>query len=205
LLQDARSRRALGVLERFADGGADKGELTPAYDAAWAAARAVKAKGVGRPEWAWCRWLARSDAAEAVARSLGRAALPAATRAARHMRGAIYWAALSAAHKANPKVQFRDTIDVGNQALAEGHRLACELLRCVFGNPFRPVAIEPSCLTPAVLRLARAAYDDRPDPARLGRLAAALEAAGCMDAGLLGHLRSPGPHVLGCSAVDALL
>jgi hypothetical protein len=29
--------------------------------------------------------------------------------------------------------------------------------------------------------------------------------AGCTDAELLGHLRSPGPHVRGCSAVDLML
>jgi len=36
-------------------------------------------------------------------------------------------------------------------------------------------------------------------------LAAALEAAGCTDAGLLGHLRSPGPHVRGCHVIDVIL
>jgi hypothetical protein len=35
-------------------------------------------------------------------------------------------------------------------------------------------------------------------------LADALEDAGCTDAGLLGHLRSPGPHVRGW-AVDLVL
>jgi hypothetical protein len=36
-------------------------------------------------------------------------------------------------------------------------------------------------------------------------LADALEDAGCSDAGLLGHLRSPGPHVRGCWALDLVL
>jgi hypothetical protein len=36
-------------------------------------------------------------------------------------------------------------------------------------------------------------------------LADALEDAGCTDADLLGHLRSPGPHVRGCWAVDLVL
>ena len=34
-------------------------------------------------------------------------------------------------------------------------------------------------------------------------LADLLEEAGCTDAALLGHLRGPGPHVLGCWALDA--
>jgi hypothetical protein len=60
-------------------------------------------------------------------------------------------------------------------------------------------------------RLAQAAYDDRHlpegtlDPARLGILADALLDAGCDDEELLAHLRSPGPHVRGCCAVDAVL
>jgi hypothetical protein len=36
-------------------------------------------------------------------------------------------------------------------------------------------------------------------------MTALLEAAGCTDAELLAHLRSPGPHVKGCHAIDAIL
>jgi hypothetical protein len=36
-------------------------------------------------------------------------------------------------------------------------------------------------------------------------LADLLEEAGLTDAAILGHLRGPGPHVLGCWAVDAVL
>jgi hypothetical protein len=36
-------------------------------------------------------------------------------------------------------------------------------------------------------------------------LADALEAAGCTDADLLGHLRGAGPHVRGCAALDGVL
>src|SRR4051794_13830328 len=32
------------------------------------------------------------------------------------------------------------------------------LARCVFGNPFLPLTVDPCCLTPIVLALARAAY-----------------------------------------------
>jgi hypothetical protein len=86
-----------------------------------------------------------------------------------------------------------------------------DLLRCIIGNPFRPVSIDPSWLTPTVTSLAAAAYDERSLPsgelekARLGVLADALEDAGCTDASILDHLRSPGPHVRGCFAVDILL
>jgi hypothetical protein len=84
------------------------------------------------------------------------------------------------------------------------------LVRDVFGNPFRPVCVSPAVLTPTVLALAQAAYDNRALPAgtleteRLAVLADALEDAGASGP-LLEHLRSPGPHVRGCHALDAIL
>jgi hypothetical protein len=87
-----------------------------------------------------------------------------------------------------------------------------ELARCIFGSPFHPVPhIDPTWLAwggGTVKRLAEAAYEERQlpagtlDVARLAVLADALEEAGCNDAGLLGHLRSEGPHVRGCWALD---
>jgi hypothetical protein len=85
------------------------------------------------------------------------------------------------------------------------------LLNEMFGNPFRPAGVDRSWLTPTVLALARAAYDERElhsaevGPARLAVLSDALEEAGCTDTDLLSHLRSPGPHVRGCWVVDLLL
>jgi hypothetical protein len=90
----------------------------------------------------------------------------------------------------------------------------CDLLRDLFANPFRP----PPPLDPAVLawqeatvvRLARAAYDERElpsgyfDPDGLAVLADALEEAGA-DAELVAHLRDPGPHYRGCHVVDLIL
>jgi hypothetical protein len=89
----------------------------------------------------------------------------------------------------------------------EGFPQAAELppiLRDVFGNSFRPVTAESRWLTPTVVSLARGVYEDRAYD-RLPILADALEDAGCTDAGLLGHLRSPGPHVRGCWALDLIL
>jgi tetratricopeptide (TPR) repeat protein len=72
-----------------------------------------------------------------------------------------------------------------------------DLLRCIFGNPFRPVAVNPTWLTwqgETVARLARAAYDHPELPsgvlgnAGLAVLADALEEAGCTHGQLLGPL-----------------
>ncbi len=59
-------------------------------------------------------------------------------------------------------------------------------------------------LTPTVVNLARQAYDDRAFDSLL-ILADALEDAGCTNAIILEHLRGPGPHVLGCFALDLVL
>jgi hypothetical protein len=90
-----------------------------------------------------------------------------------------------------------------------------DLLRCLFGNPFRAAApIGPAVLSwndGCVARLARAAYEERSgadgtlDNVRLAVLADALEESGYVGAEFLGHLRGPGPHVRGCHAVDAIL
>ena len=85
------------------------------------------------------------------------------------------------------------------------------LIRDIFGNPFRPVPLNPAWQTPTILPVAQAAYDYWTLPAgmleltRLAILADALEETGCDNADLLGHLRLPGPHVRGCWAVDLLL
>jgi hypothetical protein len=91
----------------------------------------------------------------------------------------------------------------------------CCLIRCLFGNPFHPVTIDPAWLAwnGGLLRqLAEAAYEQRHlpsgqlDPDRLAVLADALEESGCQDQEILGHLRQPeAVHVRGCHVVDLLL
>jgi hypothetical protein len=79
-----------------------------------------------------------------------------------------------------------------------------QVLRDVFGNPFRRVEFDPTWRTSTAVLLARGIYDgDWFD--RLPILADALQDAGCEDADLLGHCRGPGPHVRGCWVVDLVL
>jgi hypothetical protein len=81
------------------------------------------------------------------------------------------------------------------------------VLRDVFGNPFRPVSLEPSWLSwhgGLPVSMARRLYDGR-DLKDMPILADALEEAGCDWAEILGHLRGPGPHFRGCWAIDAVL
>ncbi len=84
------------------------------------------------------------------------------------------------------------------------------ILRDIVGNPFCPVAMEPTWRTPAVTAFAQTAFEEcalpsgELDTVRLAVLADALEETGCDNADILNHLRSPGPHVRGCWAVDLL-
>ena len=100
---------------------------------------------------------------------------------------------------------------VGDGALNKQRRNMPGLIRCVFGNPFQEKSVAPNWLTSIVTSLAQAAYDDRALPSghldtqRLAILADALEDAGCTETWVLNHLRSAGPHVRGCRALDLLL
>ncbi len=78
------------------------------------------------------------------------------------------------------------------------------LLRDVFGNPFRPVPLDPAWLTSDVAALAAGIYEDRAFD-RLPVLADALMDAGCDNGDILGHCRGSGPHVRGCWVIDLLL
>lgn len=93
--------------------------------------------------------------------------------------------------------------------------VAAELLRCIFRYRTNSSAdalqngSEPS--SPLVTEIALAAHEGRQlptghlDTARLAVLSDALEESGCTDAAILEHLRSPGPHVRGCWALDLIL
>ena len=79
-----------------------------------------------------------------------------------------------------------------------------KLLNDIFGNPFRPVTVEPGWRTANVVELARTIYEERAFD-RLPILANALMDAGCNDEQVLDHCRGPGPHVRGCWVVDLVL
>jgi hypothetical protein len=80
-----------------------------------------------------------------------------------------------------------------------------ELLRDIFGNPFRPVTFSPSWRTDTALSLARQIYDSR-DFSAMPILADALQDAGCDNEDILNHCRQVnGMHVRGCWVVDLVL
>lgn len=183
LLIDDRSRQAVEVGERFADGTAGVKELRRANGRAAKAACRVRGGALGRAAWA-------VGFGTGTPRGIGWDTP--ATRA-------VWWAVYRVA-EANESVP--ESVSLAEQAA---------LLRDIF-DPFRKLGPPaPSCSAPTILSLAQRAYVERQlpsgnlDPAHLSALADALASAGCTVAALLSHLRGPGPHVRGCFALDAIL
>jgi hypothetical protein len=89
--------------------------------------------------------------------------------------------------------------------LSEEWPAQATLLRDIFGNPFRPVTLDPTWRTSTVVALASQMYDSR-DFGATPILADALQDAGCDSADVLDHCRAPnGVHVRGCWVVDLVL
>jgi hypothetical protein len=172
-------QQALEVAERFADGLATEEERAAAYVTAGGDFSALFAQAV---------------------------CIPAKALMTEQLEHHAWEAAASVLYLADAQGKYIVPVEP-RQAKAED-RAQAELLRCLFGNPFRPApAVDPAWLTWAggtVGQLAQAAYENR-DIAELPILADALEEAGCADPALVGHLRSPGPHARGCHVLDALL
>jgi hypothetical protein len=160
LLTDERSRWAVEVAERFADGEADQyRDLLPAAHQAYAAWSLHRDGDIAFLPWAVC--------GDSITDSLGN-----------------NWFAVSRVFGLL-KVQ-------------------AVLLRCIFGNAFRPVGRLPSLLragvpaeasllnsewlTPTVLAVAASIYERRAWD-EMPILADALDEAGCTDAAILMHLR----------------
>ena len=166
MLADARSRRAVKVAERYADGNATVEELNDARREAIEVANNLTAPP----------GLRRAERVKLIAYAAG--------RAASWGQEALTWAG----EMAHPLTQNK-------------------LIRCIFGNPFRPVSLKPEWLAwndRTIPKLAQAIYDERAFD-RLPILADALEEAGCDNADVLAHCRGEGPHVRGCWVVDLLL
>ena len=186
LLTDERSRRAVEVAELAADGKASAAELATAKMQAWRA---------------YCDGVRRRRDEGKDRRESNRAL-------ADHAAG---WVA-----NKNPKEVAEKAASAFGWVLAsgippKGMWNGQNLVREVFANPFRTISLDPACLTPTVVNLAQAAYDDRTLPEgelnrdRLAVLADALEDAGCSDGAILAHLRGPGRHVRGCWPLDLIL
>lgn len=160
LCTDHRSRSAVEVAERYADGQATAADLA----AAGAEMRVGEIRGHYGPVAAWV-------------------VAPSADLAARN----VAWNA------------FCDRNGTGEE------RHQADLLRCVAGNPFRPVVFSPAWRTDTAVSLARQVYESG-DFGAMSILADVLQDAGCARDDLLAHCRDTSlPHARGCWVVDLVL
>jgi hypothetical protein len=90
------------------------------------------------------------------------------------------------------------------QVYTEERNAQAHLLRCIFGNPFRPIQFKPEWRTATVKNLAETIYNERTFDC-LAILADAVEEGGCTSGAILDHCREPGPHFRGCWPLDLIL
>jgi hypothetical protein len=202
LLAEERSRAAVEGAERYADGVIEMEEIRRARLDAYQAYRVFEVDGVVTP---------LLSAAQGAWYCLTRFSSPEESRIETPVR-CIESLVEAAIYRAVVDFDSNAPDWDGPEGLVRTAEWAAQadLLRDVFGNPFRPVTLATGHRTPVVVSLAGAAYEERQLPSgeldshRLAVLADALEEAGAPDA-LVAHLRRPGPHVRGCFAVDACL
>jgi hypothetical protein len=170
------------------------------------------ARGMQLVVTGYCRWLYPSIPIHEVRRSMetGRAG---EGNTAGALSRAVGWLFDTVFSQPGETREMRRLIRVASDCIVyadhpQALQLACVLLRCVFGNPFRPSAVLPAAVLAwsdrAVRRIA-GAIDAEQAFDRMPILADALLDAGCDDEELMTHLRSPGPHVRGCWALDLVL
>jgi hypothetical protein len=184
LLED-RGRRAVSVAERFADGLIGVHEFEEAKKAAEAIQGAMIVGNEPFVGWAYsaaCATLFDTPIWN------DRAGVQAASGVAMCAAEAAWRGCL-------------------NRTVEQERQAQVALLREIVENPYRPGWTEREWLAwndSTVVRLAQAIYEGRAFD-RFPILGDALEEAGCTNPDLLAHCREPGPHVLGCWAVDLLL
>jgi hypothetical protein len=196
-LQNKLARLAVEVAEEFADGKVTVDAFHRMATAVYQAAEQL--------EWSW----RASQGAQREARRPDHDALALAHQIVRPEAQKAAWYASS-----NAYLSIGYLLNPGAGPQSPGVRVAekaekqsqCDDLRCIFGTlPFAPAVREqPSWWTVTVAILARKIYAGR-DFGSLPELASAVEQAGCRDPDMLVHLRSPGPHVRGCWALDTVL
>jgi hypothetical protein len=79
-----------------------------------------------------------------------------------------------------------------------------DLVRDIFGDPFRKVTLLRRWRTTNVIDLANTIYEVKAFD-RMPILGDALMDAGCNDPTILDHCRTAAPHARGCWVVDLLL
>jgi hypothetical protein len=119
-------------------------------------------------------------------------------------RGNIAWAIQEAARSV---ADFSNTLPdspTWNTAFESECAVQWRFAHDIFGNPFRPITLNPACLTSTVVTLTTGIYEEKAFD-RMPILADALQDAGCDNEDILNHCRQSGEHCRGCWCVDLIL
>jgi hypothetical protein len=205
LLTDERSHKAVEAADRFAEGSASEEEFE---EVRFAATDHASVETEGTPSY-----LAALAAGEAATVCCWDDFGPTEEEAYGAAKGSVHWCSKAVGHVAFGAASAGPEVAQA-AAMRQECEAQCRLIHDLFGNPLLPPAdIAPSLLAwndGTVTLLAHAAYAERSMPGgtlapqRLAVLSDALEEAGA-DAGLVDHLRRPGPHYRGCHALDLIL
>ena len=179
-------RMAVETAERFADGDASSEEMTAASTITEPSRLYRAAKGDVHGPDVW-DLIATGKAIDVACKA-----------------GGTLHRLSSVAFHASQAIAFCREAQEGEQLATDEDAAQCLLIHDIFGNPFRPVTLDPSWLTPKVLSLAQGIYSDRAFD-RMPILADALQDANCDNEEILNHCRGPGPHTRGCFVIDLAL
>jgi hypothetical protein len=183
LLKDRRAEQALEMAERFADSPVDPRE--------WKRARALVNASLRDCD------LSRRPTyyARCAVKHVTWESLPSLKLVQGNFRAALW----CVSHRVGKRLPSH----VGKTPLPE----EAALLRDLYGNPFRSVALASEVLDwdeGAVVYLAQTIYAERAFD-RLSELADALTEAGCAEEVILTHLRNPATHTRGSWVLDLIL
>lgn len=195
-----KCRTAVEVAEAHFDGGVSKEQLATARKGIRDSfASLIRAPGRG------AQVTATYVVLSAVSTSISRSPASIANVVARGARQAVESViTLAPGALAYDSADFQASIDALVRAEAVKQS---DLLRELFGNPFRPIALDPQWSAwenQTIVKIAQRIVDERAF-ANLPVIADALEEAGCTNADLLAHCRAAGSHFRGCWAIDSLL
>jgi hypothetical protein len=174
---DAAQQEALQAAERFADGEIEQEAFALVYEEFYG------------------RWHEFFDEMDAGNQQPGQAVVSA---------GLIAFTCCMPDNQSDEWDGAADAILTANYVRPGTPMIGSDLVRDIFGNPFRPVSFDPAWRTSTVVVLAKQMYDSR-DFSAMPILGDALQDAACDHADILDHCRSAGPHVRGCWVVDLVL
>lgn len=192
LIQDQGCRKAIEVAELAADGQVGESELRQVY---------IETSQI------WSQLLRTGPAdtlAALVADSCRRAVRPSERLTPTIIGIAAGNLARGVAGGADGESERGAWNEVKEAAWEAERWVQVDLLRDIFGNPFRPITLNPAWRTPTVISLGETIYSEEAFDL-LPILGDALEDDGCNSQEILDHCRSGGEHVRGCWAVDLVL